>query len=90
MEQVTETIEPVVEIEEEIDELFIEPYSDTDYIGAAYNSLAAISDIDVGMMTKNNVAKINRIKRQSIRIISHCLNNLYEELFDNSVDGSDD
>ena len=30
MEQVTESIEPVVEIEEEIDELFIEPYSDTD------------------------------------------------------------
>lgn len=87
MEEKLETITEAAEVTEEI---FFEPYQDSDYIAAAFSALSAISDIDAGMMSKTSVAKINRIRRQSLRIISHCINNMYDELFEDSSDSNDD
>lgn len=74
------------------DEIYFEPSSDAEYIASAFNALAAVSDIDMGMIfSKIDERRIRRIKRQALRIISHCLNNQYEELFDeNSDDNGDD
>ena len=87
---IIDDIDPVEELPEE-DTAYFEPYSDTEYIAAAYNSLAAIEEMDAIIMSKADDKRIKRIKRQSLKIIAHCLNNLYEELFeDNSDDATDE
>jgi hypothetical protein len=86
MEEITE---PITEPAEVIEESYFEPHSDSDYISAAFNSLASVSDMDGEIMSKTARADIKRIRRQSLRIISHCLNNLYEELFEDSTDSDD-
>jgi len=85
-----EKLESTTEVAEVTEEIFFEPYMDSDYIAAAYSALAAVSDLDAGMMSKTAVAKVNRIRRQSLRIISHCINNMYDELFEDSSDSNDD
>lgn len=73
------------------EEIYFEPSSDAEYIASAFNALAAVGDIDVAIISKVDERRIRRIKRQALRIISHCLNNQYEELFDeNSDDNGDD
>jgi hypothetical protein len=84
-----EAVEP--EILNSDDELYFEPSSDAEYIASALNALMAVGDIDTAIISKIDEKRIRRIKRQSLRIISYCLNNQYEELFDeNSDDNGDD
>lgn len=73
------------------EEIYFDPSSDAEYIASAFNALAAVGDIDTAIISKVDERRIRRIKRQALRIISHCLNNQYEELFDeNSDDNGDD
>lgn len=80
---------PELIVEELPEEMFFEPYSDYEYIAAAFNALASVGDMDGEIMSKTARADIKRIRRQSLRIISHCLNNLYEELFEDTNDSDD-
>ena len=73
------------------DEMYFEPSTDAEYIASALNALMAVSDIDTAIISKVDEKRIKRIKRQSLRIISYCLNNQYEELFeDNNDDPNED
>jgi len=62
----------------------------SEYIAAAFNSLGAIDLLDTGLMDEDERAIINTIKFQAISIISESLNNIYNEIFDTSVDDGDD
>jgi hypothetical protein len=72
------------DIEFEIDD------RNSEYIAAAFNSLGAIDLLDTGLMNEDERAIINTIKFQAISIISESLNNIYEQIFDTSVDDGDD
>ena len=87
---IIDNIDPIEELPEE-DTAYFEPYSDSDYIAAAFNAISSIEGMDPAIMSRVDEKRIKRIKRQSLKIISHCLNNLYEELFeDNSDDATDE
>lgn len=62
--------------------------SSHDYITSAVNALAAIDNIDIAILNKTDENRIKKIKRQSLRILSHYINEIYEETFDDA-DGSD-
>jgi hypothetical protein len=62
----------------------------SEYIAAAFNSLGAIDLLDTGLMDEDERAIVNTIKFQAISIISESLNNIYNEIFDTSVDDVDD
>jgi hypothetical protein len=62
----------------------------SEYIAAAFNSLGAIDLLDTGLMDEDERAIVNTIKFQAISIISESLNNIYNEIFDTSVDDGDD
>jgi len=72
------------------DEMYFEPSTDSEYIASALNALMAVSDIDTAIISKVDERRIKRIKRQSLRIISYCLNNQYEELFEDNNDDSNE
>jgi hypothetical protein len=55
-----------------------------DYISAAYYALDAAESAN--MMTKDGQVRMNRIKRKCLRIIDHCVSELYDELFDDNDD----
>jgi hypothetical protein len=57
-----------------------------DYITAAYYALDAAESAN--MMTKEGQMRMNRIKRKCLRIIDHCIGELYDEIFDEDNDQS--
>lgn len=62
----------------------------SEYIAAAFNSLSAIDLLDTGLMDADEKAIIKMIQFQAINIISESLNNIYEQIFDTSIDDDDD
>jgi len=62
----------------------------SEYIAAAFNSLGAIDLLDTGLMDADEKAIIKMIQFQAINIISESLNNIYEQIFDTSIDDVDD
>lgn len=58
--------------------------SSHDYITSAVNALAAIDNIDTAILNKTDENRIKKIKRQSLRILSHYINEIYEETFDDT------
>jgi hypothetical protein len=61
-----------------------------DYITSAVNAMAAIDSIDTAILSKTDENRIKKIKRQSLRILSHYINEIYEETFDDSVTNNDE
>ena len=74
------------ELEQEEELVYEEATTTTEYIGASYNALQSISDMDTALMSKEDAKRVHRIKRRSLRIIDHCLGILYDELFDEETD----
>jgi hypothetical protein len=62
----------------------------SDYIAAAYNSLAAVDLLDTGLMNENDKEVVNNIKYQAILIISESINNIFNEIFDTTINNDDD
>jgi hypothetical protein len=62
----------------------------SDYIAAAFNSLAAVDLLDTGLMNKNDKEVVNTIKYQAILIISESINNIFNEIFDTTINDDDD
>lgn len=62
----------------------------SEYIAAAFNSLGAIDLLDTGLMNEDERAIIKTIQFQAISIISESLNNIYEQIFDTSIDDDGD
>jgi hypothetical protein len=80
------------EKEEEVnlEEWQMEYSSDADYIQAAAVAMSSVDSIDTALLTKADEQRVKRVKRQGLRIISECLNNLYNEIFDDSTSESND
>ena len=67
-------------------EIEYEMMTDSEYIASAMNAMCAIDMVDGGILSHEDRDRIEKIKLQSIRIISECLNTLYNEIFDDNVD----
>jgi hypothetical protein len=52
-----------------------------EYISAAYYALDACEHAN--LMTKDGQMRLARIKRKCLKIIDHCITEMYDELFDN-------
>lgn len=72
---------------EDGEEYQFEFLSHSDYIQAAYFALSSVDDVDVEIVSDIMRKRIFRIKRKSIKIIDYCLGELYNELFDDDLDG---
>lgn len=75
------------ESEEIADEVEYIDYSEMDYITAAYYALDAVESSNP--MTKEGQRQTARIRRKCLRIIDHCITELYEQLFDSEEDIND-
>jgi hypothetical protein len=53
-----------------------------EYISAAFYALSAMEDIDIEIIPDAQKNRIKRIRAKSIRMIDHCINELYADLFD--------
>ena len=84
---IEETVTPAEEIEYDGEILLS---SSHDYIASAVNAMAAVDGIDTAIMTKSDENRIRKIKRQSLRILSHYINEIYEETFDDSSNNNDE
>lgn len=73
-----------LEVEEEI--LYEEATTTSEYIGASYNALQSVTDMDTALMSKEDAKRVHRIRRRSLRIIDHCIGILYDELFDEDTE----
>lgn len=88
---IEEPIEKPVEqpVEEPIEEEGVVEFTTReDYITCSYFAISSVSDIDTGMMSKEDAKKIKRIIRKSIKIIHECVNEMYNELFDSDEEDS--
>jgi hypothetical protein len=71
-------------------EVEYEMMTDSEYIAAAMNAMCAVDMVDGGILSHDDRDRIEKIKLQSIRIISECLNTLYNEIFDDNIDSVND
>jgi len=75
----TENLE-LGEAEETTDEGIVEFTTREEYIGCAYNALAAIEGLDP--MTKQGKARISRIRRKCLLILDSMVEEMFNELFE--------
>ena len=68
--------------EDEPVEYILESISDAECISAAYFALACIEDVDMKMLSDAGIMRVKRIRRNALKIVDHCLNNLHNSLFD--------
>jgi hypothetical protein len=64
------------------DETYVEYTSEMEYIQAAYYAFDMSINIDTALLNKSDERRVQRMRRQSLRIVSECLNDLYNEIFD--------
>jgi len=77
------------EVPEEM-EFEMELTTPAEYIQCAYFALSSIEDIDEKMQSDAAYKRIKRIRFKSLRIIDKCVNDLYDELFDDGAGTSSD
>lgn len=75
------------ESDEPIGDVEYVDYSEIDYISAAYYALDAVEGSNP--MTKEGQRQAARIRRKCLRIIDHCITELYDQLFDSEEDIND-
>jgi hypothetical protein len=80
---IDETVTPAEEETAEGEFIFS---SSHDYIASAIQALSAVDEMDTALMTKIDENRVRKIKRQSLRILSHYINEIYEETFDDNAD----
>lgn len=68
------------------EEAIFETTTREDYIGCAYNAIAAVEGLDTGMMNKTDALRVKRILKKSLRIIDECVTEMYDELFEDDED----
>lgn len=67
----------------------VEFTTNQDYITCASMAWQMVDEIDTAILNKTDERRVKRMKRQALRIVSVCLNEMYEELFDDNNDDSD-
>ena len=63
--------------------------SSHDYITSAVQALQAVDEMDTALFNKTDENRVRKIKRQSLRILSFYINEIYEETFDDSTDSTE-
>lgn len=53
-----------------------------DYVNCAAQAIAAVDGYDPAIMSEVDARRIKRIKRKCLRIIAECVDEMYDELFD--------
>lgn len=69
-------------VTEPIEMEFLPPTSTPEYIGASYNAIQAVSDMDLALMSNEDKRRIKRIRRKALKIIDYCICELHDEIFD--------
>ena len=64
--------------------------SSHDYIASAVQALQAVDEMDTALFNKTDETRVRKIKRQSLRILSFYINEIYEETFDDSTNSNDE
>lgn len=64
--------------------------SSHDYIASAVQALDALDGFDTALVSKADERRVNRIKRQSLRILAFYINEIYDETFETSDDSDND
>lgn len=64
--------------------------SSHDYIASAVQALQAVDEMDTALFNKTDESRVRKIKRQSLRILSFYINEIYEETFDDSTNSNDE
>lgn len=70
-------------IGEDNSEVQVEFTTREEYIGCAYNAIMAVSDMDIGLLSKTDQARIRRIRKMCLRILDDCVKEMHDELFEN-------
>lgn len=68
--------------EQAVEMEFLPPTSTPEYIGASYNAIQAVSDMDTALMSNEDKRRIKRIRRKALKIIDYCICELHDEIFD--------
>ena len=79
---------PQPEVEEMEGEILFS--SSHDYICSAVQALDALDGFDTALVSKADERRVNRIKRQSLKLLSFYINELYDETFESPVDSDSD
>ena len=75
------TTQPEGEQPEE-QEVYVEMTRREDYIASAYYSISAVDGYDTAILSKADADRVRRIQRKCLRIIAECVDEMYDELFD--------
>lgn len=70
------------EEEQPIEEAYVEYTTREDYISSSFYAISAIDGFDGAIMTAADARRIKSIQRKCLRIISECVDEMYNELFD--------
>lgn len=63
-------------------EIIVDYTTREEYIACAFNAIAAVSDMDTGLLNKTGQARIRRIRRMCLRILDDCVKEMHDELFE--------
>jgi hypothetical protein len=61
----------------------------SEFIASAFNALGAIDLLDIGLMDEDERAVVKTIQFQAVNIISECINTIYNEIFDLTINDND-
>jgi hypothetical protein len=61
----------------------------SEFIASAFNALGAIDLLDIGLMDEDERAVVKTIQFQAVNIISECINTIYNEIFDVTINDND-
>ena len=61
----------------------------SEFIASAFNALGAIDFLDIGLMDEDERAVVKTIQFQAVNIISECINTIYNEIFDLTINDND-
>lgn len=71
------------------EEIEVEFTTNQEYIYCASLAWQMVDEIDTAILSKADERRVKRMKRQSLKIVSVCLNEMYNEIFDDNNDDSD-
>jgi hypothetical protein len=70
------------------EEGIVEFTSTVEFIHCASMAWSMVDEIDTAILSKSDERRVKRMRRQAMRIMSVCINDLYEELFDDNDEQS--
>lgn len=66
----------------EVEDGLVEYTTTSEYIANSCNALNTIAEIDTALLMKDEEAMIHSIKYKCLKIIDLCVNEMYDELFE--------